>query len=350
MRVLQLIDSLNPGGAERMAVNLANLLVGRIDGSYLCTTRREGGLKEMLNPEVGYLFLHKRKSLDLSALMRLKRFVAENRIDVVHAHTTSFFIATQLRLIKPGLKLIWHEHHGARTRRNKKQSRILLRLAKRFSHIITVNPDLKSWWAQRVGVDKVSYIQNFVQNTELKVPYEQRKKQIICLANLRDPKDHLNLLRAFQKLSEDFQDWELVLIGKDLDDEYSRNVKTFIEKNSLRDSVKILGEVNNIEDRLQQAAIGVLSSSSEGLPMALLEYGMAGLAVVSTDVGNCAEVIANFGTVVPPSHPGSLASALERYIEDSNARDNDSKAFRRHIVSRYSEEAAAELFIEIYSK
>ncbi|MEZ4874032.1 MAG: hypothetical protein R2793_00895 [Flavobacteriaceae bacterium] len=36
MKVLQLIDSLEAGGAERMAVNLANHLTPHVTGSYVC--------------------------------------------------------------------------------------------------------------------------------------------------------------------------------------------------------------------------------------------------------------------------------------------------------------------------
>ena len=60
MRVLQLIDSLRPGGAEKMAMTYANALVGQVEGSYLCCSRMEGMLKESLLPEVGYLFLNKK--------------------------------------------------------------------------------------------------------------------------------------------------------------------------------------------------------------------------------------------------------------------------------------------------
>ena len=59
MRVLQLIDSLDAGGAERMSVTIANALSTRIDRSYLCTSRKEGVLKSDLKKDVGYLFLRK---------------------------------------------------------------------------------------------------------------------------------------------------------------------------------------------------------------------------------------------------------------------------------------------------
>ena len=42
MRIVQIIDSLDVGGAEKMAVNYANALVGRIEFSGLVVTRAEG--------------------------------------------------------------------------------------------------------------------------------------------------------------------------------------------------------------------------------------------------------------------------------------------------------------------
>ena len=56
MKILQLIDSLQAGGAERMAVHIANSLNPLVEGSYLCVSRKEGPLKASLNKEVGYLF------------------------------------------------------------------------------------------------------------------------------------------------------------------------------------------------------------------------------------------------------------------------------------------------------
>ena len=68
MKVLQLIDSLATGGAERMAVNLANLLSSHIESSYLCSTRKEGALKNAINLDVKYLFLN-RMNLNLNCFI-----------------------------------------------------------------------------------------------------------------------------------------------------------------------------------------------------------------------------------------------------------------------------------------
>ena len=61
--IIQIIDSLNAGGAEVLAVNISNALLAANYNSHLCATREEGVLKENINPKVGYLFLRKKKRM-----------------------------------------------------------------------------------------------------------------------------------------------------------------------------------------------------------------------------------------------------------------------------------------------
>ena len=56
IKVLQLIDSLQVGGAEVLAVNIANALSKQGLVSHLCATRTEGPLKENIEP-VSYTHL-----------------------------------------------------------------------------------------------------------------------------------------------------------------------------------------------------------------------------------------------------------------------------------------------------
>ena len=60
--VIQLIDSLNVGGAEVLAVNIANGLSEQEIDSHLCATRSEGILKKNINSDVGYVFLNRKKN------------------------------------------------------------------------------------------------------------------------------------------------------------------------------------------------------------------------------------------------------------------------------------------------
>ena len=93
MRVLQLIDSLDAGGAERIAVNYANALNNDNCTSFLCATRKEGLLKSEIKNLANYFFLEKMTSIDIRALFRLRRFLINNKISILHAHATSYFLS-----------------------------------------------------------------------------------------------------------------------------------------------------------------------------------------------------------------------------------------------------------------
>jgi glycosyltransferase involved in cell wall biosynthesis len=353
MRILQLIDSLRPGGAEKMAVNYANALAKKIDGSFLCSTRAEGLLKKQLASEIGYLFLKKQSSLDLRAFIKLKRFVRENQVEIIQAHGSSWYFGVLLKISVPKLKLVWHDHFGARANDNLGPG-VLSFFSKYFDGIITVNPQLKDWAVKNLYCSEVEFIPNFASfgGREPKDNNLQNREgfKIIHLANLKPPKDHLNLFKAFGKLSRVNTSVSLHLIGKEENNFYSRELRNFIKEHGLEDKIYFYGEMEEIMNVLQQADLGVLSSSSEGLPVALLEYGFAGLPVVCTKVGECEAVVGTAGILVPPNDQEALFLALKSYVENEVDRRKDSVAFHNHILEIYSEEAVIEKLLDFYQE
>ena len=113
MRVLQIIDSLESGGAELMALNYANGLSALIEESHICCTRKEGILKQRISKDVRYIFLEKKSKVDIRAFTNLKNYISKNRIDIVQAHSSSYFFVTLIKFLsKKKFKLIWHDHYG----------------------------------------------------------------------------------------------------------------------------------------------------------------------------------------------------------------------------------------------
>src|SRR5687768_17308476 len=86
--VMQLVDSLDAGGMERVALNLANELPRERFVPHLCTTRREGVLAEFARSDVGRLNLSRQGNFDLRSILRFLRYVRRNRINLIHAHNT----------------------------------------------------------------------------------------------------------------------------------------------------------------------------------------------------------------------------------------------------------------------
>ncbi|WP_340066131.1 glycosyltransferase [Ascidiimonas aurantiaca] len=343
MKVLQLIDSLQTGGAEKVAVYCANALLTQPVVPFLCTTRSEGPLKAEINAHVNYLFLKRRFVFDRRALIDLSAFIKHHKIDIIHAHGSSFFIASLIKIRYPKIKIVWHNHLG-NSKNLPLKNRFLLKLASLgFSAVITVNKDITAWVKKSLYCKKVYYIPNFVilKNNASKnstVLKGEEGKRMVCLSNLRDPKGHETLLKAFLEVSRSHPLWSLHLVGRDQQDLYSETLKSFITRNKLEKRVFLYGERADVSHILKQSTIGIISSLSEGLPLALLEYGISKLPVISTNVGDCDQVIIEekTGLLVPPGEPAQLAAAIEKLIKNVHYRNQLAINLEKHVNENFN--------------
>ena len=324
MKVLQLIDSLNPGGSERMAVNYANLLHKNKVQSHICATREGGLLKGDIITGVFYVFLNKKSTFDLNAFLKLRSYLKEQKIDILHAHSTSYFLATLIKFSLPSIKLIWHDHYGNSEFLNDRKSRVLKVCSSFFDGIISVNTKLKIWALEKLSSKNVIEINNFIsltqnKNSEIKILGEPEDFKIVCVANLRPQKDHETLLNAFESL-KDKNKMSLHLIGNNPQTIYSKALLKKINNLSENSKIFYYGSQNNVENLLKQCDLGILSSISEGLPLALLEYGAVGLPVVCTKVGQCEEVIGKNGKLVLPNDSKTLAEEILYYYKNPDRK------------------------------
>lgn len=352
MRILQLIDSLNPGGAERMAVNLANALQEEKVYSALCTTREEGALKADLLPKIPYFFADKRHTLDLSALFRLRKFVKQHQIEIIHAHATSLFFAVLLKMSKPSLKVIWHNHQGKSVDASRMKQVYFNYILKFVTGIIVVNSPMKVFMQKFSNFKKIILLPNFVSESsvvvERKKSLPQTNPTLISVANVRPEKDQLTLIRAFKRILVQCPNAQLTLVGAKTDQDYAQKIMACIEELALTESVHWIGGVSQPQELMQKATIGVLSSVSEGLPLVLLEYGACKLPVICTDVGDCKKVVGKNGIVVPPNDPEAIAAACLSLLENNQKRNRFATAFHQHVAKHYSAAAALPQLITFY--
>lgn len=325
-----------------MAVIIANALLPHVEKSYLCCTRKEGMLKDQIKPGVGYLFLNKKNSVDPKAIFKLRKYIQEHQIDIVHAHSTSYFLAGLLKLLGVRFKLIWHDHYGESENLVGREFKVLKKFSRDFSVVISVNTALEEWAIKNLECKNVVEIKNFIpEPDQASVPPFKLKGndddfKIICVANLRPQKDHFNLLKSFEMLDSDLK-VSLHLIGENPVTEYSTSVILAIENSPVKHKIFYYGSQSEIISLLLQADLGILSSRSEGLPIALLEYGITGLPVVCTDVGRCKDTIKQDGKLVPKGNAEDLAMSVLFYYKHPEKRRMDAKNFQKRIRGNYSE-------------
>ncbi|WP_124980893.1 glycosyltransferase [Nonlabens xiamenensis] len=352
MKVLQLIDSLDAGGAERMAVNIANAMARAGQPAFLCASRKEGMLKSQIDDRVNYLFAEREGKLGIRGIVRIKNFVQEHDIQIIHAHATSFFAASMTKILLPHLLIVWHDHYGKSENLDQRDAKLIKVCKGFFNAVIAVNTKLQEWATKELGIHSSHYLANFtVPSDDTNIDNElpgQSGKRIVCLANLRPQKDQITLIDAFAKLDPEFQQWTLHICGKDFNNTYSRKLKSFIQESRLEERVFLHGSRTDIPGVLSSCDIGVLSSISEGLPLALLEYGLYGLPVVSTDVGACAEVIGEDGLLVSPSDPWALKTAFQKLISNPELGKALATRFHQKILANYGEEQYLAQLQEIY--
>lgn len=344
MRVLQLIDSLEAGGAERMAVNYANALADEIEFSALAATRKEGVLNERIASKTGYLFLNKKRTLDFQAVYKLRKFIKQHRIQLVQAHSSSFFLAVLVKCSYPKLKIIWHDHYGNSDFLEHRSKAVLHWFSFLFDGVISVNEKLQKWALSYLHCKNTIYLSNFVLNEReygLKSDCTLKGipgKRIVCLANLRPQKNHFFLLELAFLLKDSYPDWSFHLVGKDFQNTYSQQLKKEIKERQLENQVFLYDSCSNVAGVLQQAEIGVLTSSSEGLPVAVLEYALHKKAVVLTHVGQLESVVdtAENGFLVPPENIVLFYDYLVQLIEQPELRASFAERLYQKVESQFS--------------
>ena len=350
MRIVQIIDTLNVGGAERMAVNLANAFTEhKLENSIICT-RELGGLAVEVNDGTQINSLTKRHFFDVIAFIRGLKLLQKFKPSVIHAHSSSIFWATFYTMMLPNCKLVWHDHNGKRPNHNFIIN-IPFRLASiLFDAVISVNEELKQWAINTLFIksNRVRYLRNFPYLKKVEFSRKEIELTIVMVANLREPKDHHTLINALSILKNKV-DFNMRLVGKlNESSEYTKSLKSLISHLKLEDEIVFVGE-QRVEDELKKAHIGVLISKSEGLPVSLLEYGLAALPVVVADVGQCSAVVGDgeFGKVVPPNDPVALAHSLLDLIKDPNAASELGQSFEKHVRQNYGAEKFLEEYLEL---
>ena len=154
------------------------------------------------------------------------------------------------------------------------------------------------------------------------------------VANLRAIKRIGDLIQAFARVCDVHADAWLVIVGEgELENELRRLAHTL----GIADRVVFAGQVRDVAPIVQEFAVGVLCSESEGFSNAILEYMDSGKPVVCTDVGGNTEMVANgfSGILVPPGHVAALADGIVRVLGDAQLAKMLGENARKTVAERY---------------
>jgi glycosyltransferase involved in cell wall biosynthesis len=171
---------------------------------------------------------------------------------------------------------------------------------------------------------------------------------ILNVGRLVPEKGHRVLLNAAVRVLQDFPNVVFAVAG---DGPLRAELEELSAALGISDHVRLLGSRADVPELLAASDIFVLSSLTEGLPMALLEAMAAGKAVVSTKVGGIRAALDNgaCGLLVPPDNASALADALLRLLRDERLRADFAGRARERARDVYSLERMGSDYMRLLS-
>ncbi len=338
MNIAQLVDSLEIGGMQRVAVDLANAFAAQGHNSYLICTRDGGPLVDKLAPNVKLLLNKRRSRYDFNALRRIANYLSTNDVGFVQSHNDTSHYFTQLCLLfhkTPRPYHICHAHSEPQasdySARGLRKFVITTLLGRADLHV-SASEGMRDFRRSLLGLpdDRCVYLPNAITvppASPSRFSKPGRPLEILQVANLHWPKGHANALHIAGHLRRMGVPFVWRMVGRiprpgSTHEAYYDELLRLRERYELGESIIFSGEQSDIAPYLASADVGVLSSDSEAFPITVLEYMAAELPVVLTDVGQNRRIVteAECGEVHAREDHESFAKSLARLSQDVDLR------------------------------
>ena len=333
MRILQVITSLEMGGAETLVVNLIPRLQYLGHTVNLCIFNgKETPLTQRLKKEAPQTKIYALGSGVYNPLYVLKLAKIMRNYDIIHTHNSSpqLFVAIA-RLFCP-VKLVSTEHTTSNRKREWKwYVPIESWMYGQYNHVICISQIAEEKLREYMGgiwmeksshkYDQISTINNGVDvkaisnaapDNEL-LSLKGQRKAILMVAGFRDAKDQDTVVRSLSLLNN--HKFEIWFAGIGIRQEI---VKQLADSLGVSDRVRFLGLRTDIPNVLRAADIIVMSSHWEGLSLSNVEGMSAHKPFIASDVNGLKEVTKGYGVLFPHEDAKVLAYEINHLISDES--------------------------------
>ena len=331
MKILLILPGMGPGGAERVAANLANQLVREENYAEIIYFTQDQPFYS-LSPRVGLykadsqLDRRSRFAFYCSMLRNSGRCVKliRDRIGIVHPGAVISFgveadILTFLAVGKRRNHLKWISSEITDPNRRNPAVRFFLRhFYPHTDYFICQNQTQYDFFDT---VPNRMILPNAVRLTDFPDPVDESAElTVISVGRLVKEKNYALLIRSFAKAAAMCtKPSKLFIYGEGPE----RSALEDLITKTGNSSIFLPGTDQNIFMRIRDASIFVLSSDFEGYSNALIEAVLLGLPVISTDhrTGDARELFEKgCCLLVKPGDESELTDALVRLMNDDSMR------------------------------
>jgi len=343
MKVLNLINSIDVGGAESLLVNfVSELRKDKYLDLEICTLYRSTFLNEKIEKtDVPYWELNLKFKYDLMGVLKLVKLIRKRKYDIVHVHLfpSAMFSAIASFFVPKNVKFVFTEHSVYNRRRSSKIFKLLdIFIYNRYSKIICVSNQVRLnliKWLPKLE-EKIDIIFNGTPFIESEEDQFLKQYDILFVGRLERIKGVETLIEAINIINLRYD--KVVRVAIVGDGSFRKQLEEIVKRLKLNDYVKFLGTRKDINELMKSSRIFVLPSNWEGLPMAILEAMSMRLPIVATDVGGIPEIIKDGenGLLVPPRDSRILAKTIFQLLIDKNLQTRLTQSAYKKVRKEYS--------------
>jgi glycosyltransferase involved in cell wall biosynthesis len=364
IKVLHILDSLNRGGAEIMALDLCrNAGANGLDLTFVATGG--GDLEEdFRNSGVSFVRLQRRLPVDLSLASQLREIITSQKINIVHSHqpveALHLYLATRSTDVKRVLTL----HGFYPGTKNELALRFVL---PRIHECIVVSNEVMRLLNEksRVKLPNATVIDNGVDAKRLKTEGKNLRDEFGLVAeqvlfgmigNFSPvaQKDQMTVCRALPAIFQAIPNAHFVFIGgrSEAAPQLFDECLKFCEEAGISQRVHFAGKRSDIGSVLSSLNLFVLSSLREGAPISVIEAMLAGVPTLLSDIAPLREISENgkYAVLFKASAYDDLAEKLIALFNDPGKREKLKQSGREWANSRFSIETHINNLVEIYGR
>lgn len=348
LKILQVIDRLDAGGAERVMVDLSNLLDSYGNQVTTLALLEHGELGQYLNPTIKQVDLNRLDKFARKYMKRVRK-LAENH-DVLHVHMRHNlkYVWLVKKLYRFSAPIIFHDHYG-KINIDQKAS-FMLKRALKDCYYIGVSNQLSDWAKSvvRLPAIKVFCLSNIIRKKELEDLQKKSGKKIklVMVSNIRKEKNIEFGISVVTELIKNHK-VSMTIYGTVVDKEYYKALKLKIEKNKIKDLVNFVHDCSDIQPELLKFDVAIHTALSETGPLVLIEYLAQGLPFVTYNTG---EVVKQIGRDAPEliADNFDVSDWTEKIV--MLKKNKESQHLTSIYNNYYSEENYYHKCLEIYQK
>lgn len=362
MRILECIHSLQPGGAERLLVDLSNEF--SLNNEVIVLTlknrdsRNENFYKHEITARVKFISLGLEDGFKISYLFKVYSIIKLIKPDVVHIHCILQYLILSILFYRKCLYVqTLHNtfdkgiHHGMK-------KIVIWLIRKHFLKFVTISDTNRKSFRDCTGLnedvliyngrkqpEKTSYyniVKEFVDNLRC----DDNDYILLCIAKCASQKNLQLLINSINCLSARGCNLKLLILGDNYKD--SDLGRRLIEMARDNRNIYFLGPKNNVADYFYVCDAFCLSSLYEGMPISLIEALACRCIPISTPVSGIVDLIVDgkTGFISEDFSVESYVNTLLRFMRNNKTIDKDE--LYNLFMERFSIEKCAANYMKMF--